>query len=175
MTKSAWWACGAVVVLAGCSGAGRSSAARDFSLRDANGAEVGTVTLQPAGANTRVMVHVRGMTPGQHGTHLHQVARCEAPGFTTAGGHWNPTSKQHGWSNPQGHHVGDLPNMTVEADGTGMMDFTVPAPFAAGPNSIFDADGSALVVHAAPDDNKTDPSGNSGARVACAALTAAGS
>jgi superoxide dismutase, Cu-Zn family len=170
MRATAWFGCGAVVVLGAGAGANRSSAARDFSLRDSNGAEVGTVTLQPGGANTRVMVHVRGMTPGQHGTHLHQVGRCEAPAFTTAGGHWNPTNKQHGWSNPAGHHMGDMPNLTVEADGTGTMDFTVPAPFAAGPTSVFDADGTALVIHAAADDNKTDPSGNSGARVACAAL-----
>jgi Cu-Zn family superoxide dismutase len=172
MKPRAWWACGVVLAVAGCAGAGRSSSARDFPLRDANGAEVGTVTLQPGSHGTRVMVHVRGMTPGDHGTHLHQVARCEGPAFTTAGAHWNPEGKQHGWANPLGHHMGDLPNLTVGADGTGVLDFTVPAPFTPGPSSVFDADGSALVVHAAADDNKTDPSGNSGARIACAALTA---
>jgi Cu-Zn family superoxide dismutase len=172
MKRNVWWACGAVVMLAGCAGAGRSSAARDYPLRDANGAEVGTVTLQPASHGTRVMVHVRGMAPGEHGTHLHQVGLCEGPAFTSAGGHWNPESKQHGWSNPAGHHMGDLPNLMVEADGTGTLDFSIPAPFEAGATSPFDSDGTALVVHAAADDNRTDPSGNSGARVACAAIRA---
>jgi Cu-Zn family superoxide dismutase len=174
MRTNAWWVCGAVVALGACAGAGRSSNARDFALRDANGAEVGTVTVQPASHGTRVMVHVRGMTPGDHGTHLHQVGLCEGPGFTSAGGHWNPTNRQHGWSNPQGHHMGDLPNLTVGADGTGTLDFSIAAPWAAGPTSVFDADGTALVVHAAADDNKTDPSGNSGARIACAAIRAPG-
>jgi superoxide dismutase, Cu-Zn family len=172
MIQRAWVACAAVVALGACSGAGRSKDARDFELRDASGNAVGMVTLQPGTHGTRVMVHVRGMAPGEHGTHLHQVAKCDGPAFTTAGGHWNPDGKQHGWANPQGHHMGDLPNLVVAADGTGVLDFTVPAPWTPGPTSIFDADGSALVVHAAADDNKTDPSGNSGARIACAALTA---
>ncbi|MDB4948093.1 MAG: superoxide dismutase family protein [Gemmatimonadetes bacterium] len=172
MDARRWWVGAAMLSLGGCALMGRSSGpVRDFALRDAGGAEVGTVRLQGASHGTRVTVRVHGLTPGMHGVHLHQTGVCEGPAFTSAGPHWNPTGKKHGWANPEGHHMGDLPNLTVNADGTGMMDFSVEAPYAAGPTSVLDADGSALVVHASMDDNKTDPSGNSGARIACAAIT----
>jgi Cu-Zn family superoxide dismutase len=105
--------------------------------------------------------------------HLHQTGRCDAPDFASAGPHWNPTSHQHGRLNPQGPHLGDLPNLQVAANGSGRIDFVVPVPAgtAAGANPLLDADGTALVIHAAADDLWTDPSGNSGARIACGVLT----
>ena len=99
--------------------------------------------------------------------HLHQTGRCEAPGFASAGPHWNPTGKQHGSENPQGAHMGDLQNVTVEPDGSLSAEVAVPGGAA---SPMLDANGAALVIHADPDDYKTDPSGNSGARIACAVL-----
>ena len=95
------------------------------------------------------------------------------PAFTSAGGHFNPDNRQHGSENPQGSHAGDLPNLVVGANGAGSLVVTTDRfSLAAGrPTSLLDADGSALVVHAGPDDLKTDPTGNSGARIACGVVT----
>ena len=143
------------------------------SLRNAQGQVVGEVTAARMGHEVRVRVTVRGFTPGTHGVHLHQTGRCEAPDFASAGPHWNPTNHQHGRLNPQGPHLGDLPNLVVGANGRGRIDFAVPVPAgtAAGANPLLDLDGTAVVIHAAADDLRTDPSGNSGARIACGALS----
>ena len=100
-----------------------------------------------------------------------QVGRCEGPAFASAGPHWNPTGRQHGTLNPAGHHLGDLPNLDVDATGRRPARIHHPrrAP-SGGAGGLFDADGAALVIHAAPDDYRTDPSGNSGARIACGVL-----
>ena len=105
-----------------------------------------------------------GLPAGVHGVHIHTTGKCDAPDFTTAGGHWNPTGKMHGSENPMGPHEGDLPNLTVGADGSGNLTFTVAGASLA---TMLDADGAAFVVHAGSDDYKTDPSGNSGGRIAC--------
>ncbi|HEX7822905.1 MAG TPA: superoxide dismutase family protein [Sphingobium sp.] len=135
-------------------------------LHDAQGREAGSVTLTVENGMVHGVVDVNGISPGSHGIHLHTTGKCDAPGFTTAGGHLNPDGKQHGLQNPLGAHQGDLPDVIVGADGTGHGTFiahtTLPA--------LFDADGAALVVHAGPDDNKTDPSGNSGGRILCGVL-----
>jgi Cu-Zn family superoxide dismutase len=109
--------------------------------------------------------------PGPHGLHIHEVARCEEPRITTAGGHFNPEKKQHGTQNPAGPHAGDLPNITIGPDGNGRLE-TVESRIrlSGGPLSLFDADGSAIVIHAAPDDYTTDPTGNSGDRIACGVI-----
>ena len=149
------------------------------ALMDAQGKTVGNATLTGnAAGGTRLQVTVNGFTTaaaGEHGIHIHAVGMCEAPAFTTAGGHFNPGSKKHGLNSPEGHHAGDMPNLNLNADGsasyeTTVMDITLDAGAA---NSIFDADGSAVVIHAGPDDLLTDPAGNSGARIACGVLTAA--
>jgi Cu-Zn family superoxide dismutase len=102
------------------------------------------------------------------------VGKCDAPDFTSAGPHFNPTGKQHGALNPQGSHAGDLPNLNVGPDGTGRLETaTEQITLGPGATSLWDADGSALVVHAAPDDFTTDPTGNAGGRIACGILTAA--
>jgi Cu/Zn superoxide dismutase len=122
-------------------------------------------------------VQVRGFTTaaaGEHGIHIHAVGACDAPGFTTAGGHFNPAARQHGLNNPAGAHGGDLPNLVLSSDGSGTYAATDDriALAAGAANTIFDADGAAIVIHAGPDDYLTDPAGNSGARLACGVLRA---
>ncbi|MEO8724113.1 MAG: superoxide dismutase family protein [Sphingobium sp.] len=136
------------------------------ALLDGTGAARGTVTLIPEGAVVHVSVSASGLTPGMHGLHVHAVGKCDGPAFTTAGGHWNPDNKQHGHDNPMGPHRGDLPQLMVGPDGTGTGNFDVAAPIA----DMVDVDGAAVIIHAVQDDEKTDPSGNSGARLLCAAF-----
>ncbi|MFO1261225.1 MAG: superoxide dismutase family protein [Sphingomonadaceae bacterium] len=141
-------------------------------LVDAQGASKGSVEIIEKGG-LEVTVKAIGLTPGVHGVHIHTVGTCTAPDFASAGGHWNPTAKHHGMENPDGAHMGDLPNITIGADGTGTLTFTVPgASLSGGDTPLLDADGAAIVVHAGPDDMKTDPSGNSGGRVACGVIGA---
>ena len=140
------------------------------ALADASGASVGTARLMQAGADLHVLLDATGLPAGEHGVHLHTTGKCEAPGFTTAGGHWNPTNMKHGMKAPMGPHEGDLPNMTVGADGTGHLDATIRG---ATLTALMDADGAAIVVHAGPDDYMTDPAGNSGGRIACGVVTGA--
>jgi Cu-Zn family superoxide dismutase len=136
-----------------------------------NGELHGTATLSQTATGTRVQATVNGLAPGSYAIHLHAIGKCEAPGFTTAGGHFNPTTHQHGKDNPAGPHLGDLPNIAVGADGSGSIDAMVAGlQIKGGTAPLLDADGAAVVVHAGPDDYKTDPTGNSGARIACGAL-----
>jgi Cu-Zn family superoxide dismutase len=143
------------------------------SLRNAQGQVIGAASAMRDGNMVRVRLDVRGLAAGTHGVHLHQTGRCDAPDFASAGPHWNPTSHQHGRLNPQGPHLGDLPNLVVGANGRGLIAFAVPVPAGtpAGANPLLDADGTAIVIHAAADDLRTDPSGNSGARIACGVLS----
>lgn len=160
------------VALAGCDhaadptmGAPMAHAAQAVALlRTPDGADVGRATATEVGGGLRVTVDVHGMTAGRHGAHIHTVGRCDGPDFATAGGHWNPTAMKHGAMNPAGPHMGDLPNLDVAGDGHGTVGLTLPGATMAG---LLDADGAAFVVHAQADDLMTDPSGNSGARVAC--------
>ena len=122
----------------------------------------------------RVHVVINGLTglEGQHGIHVHAVGTCEPDQqFSTAGGHFNPTGAQHGLMNPQGPHGGDLPNLSIDASGAGTLEYTNNIiSLSPGPNSIFDEDGAAIVIHAGADDEVSDPAGNSGARVACGVI-----
>jgi Cu-Zn family superoxide dismutase len=143
----------------------------ESTIHTADGTAIGAVTLRQTGERIQVRVRVTGLPPGNHGMHLHAVALCDPPGFQSAGGHLNPGSKQHGHQNPQGFHLGDLGNLAVGTDGRG--DVTVDvvgAEAKAGLPSFLGAGGVALVIHADKDDERTDPSGNSGARIACAAI-----
>ena len=142
-------------------------------LLGANGELKGTARLEQRPAGTQVTVSVEDMVPGTYGVHLHAVGKCDAPDFKTAGGHFNPTMKQHGHDNPMGAHEGDLPNIVVGADGHGTFTEQLPdLTLTGGAAPLLDADGAAVVVHAGPDDYKSDPSGNSGARIACGVLAA---
>ena len=130
----------------------------------ADGSRAGAVSLTETGDKAWLAIDASGLPPGIHGMHVHAVGRCEGPEFTSAGPHWNPSERKHGLENPDGHHAGDVPNATIGPDGRL---FTVVEI----PRGGLDQDGFALVIHAGPDDNRTDPSGNSGARIACAAFT----
>ena len=129
---------------------GRAAGAGDGTIsvmmRNAAGRELGTLTVADSGMGIQINGHLTGLPVGAHGIHIHMVGRCEPP-FESAGDHWNPANKKHGMQNPEGPLMGDLPNITV------------------------DADGAAIVIHASGDDFRTDPSGNSGARIACGVVT----
>ena len=140
-------------------------------LRDKDGNVVAAADFREAEDGTLVMLRVKDMPPGLHGIHIHAVGKCEAPDFASAGGHFNPGSKKHGLKSSDGPHAGDLPNLYVTKSGTGRFDTVNDRiTLSSGINTIFDPDGSALVIHAVADDNTTDPSGNSGDRIACGVI-----
>jgi Cu-Zn family superoxide dismutase len=140
-------------------------------LRNAAGHSLGTLVLRDGGSVILLTGSLRGLPPGSHGLHLHETGRCDPP-FETAGGHWNPTKRQHGLQNPGGPHLGDLPSIEVSADSTAEVQASTPGGSLPGPNGLLDGDGAAVVVHARPDDGRTDPSGNSGNRIACGVVEA---
>jgi len=166
------------LLLAGCAGMGMQSSdnAAVAELKNPAGQSVGTArfaqagnvvgtaTLTGAPDGARIALRVRGLRPGDHGVHVHEVGKCEPPAFTSAGGHYNPRNKKHGRLNPEGAHAGDLGNLRVGASGAGATEVT-----AAGV-ALTDVVGLSLVVHADRDDEKTDPAGSSGARVACGVI-----
>jgi Cu-Zn family superoxide dismutase len=165
---------------AGCARTGIDSApppaAAAAELRDAGGRIVATARLLDERDGLRVQVTVTGLNAGSYGAHIHAVGRCDPPGFESAGPHWNPAGRQHGSRNPMGQHAGDLPNLFAGADGRGTLEYLVRGARLAGGGrmALLDGDGSALVIHAAADDHRTDPSGNSGARIACGVFAPAG-
>lgn len=135
---------------------------------DAQGQTRGQAMLMQAKDGVHVQVKGVGLPAGVHAVHVHTTGTCTGPDFTSAGGHWNPEKKQHGHDNPAGAHMGDMPNMTVSADGTGTLDTIIKgATLEGGSEPLFDADGAAIVIHAGQDDYKSDPTGNAGGRLAC--------
>jgi superoxide dismutase, Cu-Zn family len=160
-----------VGLIMGWAGLARAQTAT-ADLRNAQGTVVGHARLTQEPGGVRLEVDVSRLTPGLHGFHIHAVGTCEPPGFTSAGGHFNPDGKQHGHKNPAGPHAGDLPNLMVGPDGSGRADLAAPdVTLAGGAHSLFQPGGTSLVIHADPDDERTDPAGNSGARVACGVIT----
>ena len=145
-----------------------ASPAAVATLKNADGKEIGKATLSSTKGGVKVQVAAADLPPGKHGIHLHSAAKCDPPDFKSAGGHFNPTEKHHGLHNPQGPHAGDLPNLVVGKNGKAKATFTAKgATLGDGTGSLFGGDGTAIVIHADPDDEKTDPAGNSGARIAC--------
>jgi Cu-Zn family superoxide dismutase len=140
-------------------------------LKSADGAVKGRAWIAANEGHWELKVEAEGLAAGAHGTHLHTMGKCDAPDFTTAAGHLNPLGKQHGSDNPQGAHMGDLPNLTIGADGKGTLSIPLAGTAAALAPVLFDADGTAVVIHATADDYRTDPTGNSGGRIACGVLT----
>lgn len=138
---------------------------------NAQGQNIGTAKIVPAKKGVKIEVSVSQLPPGKHGIHIHAVGKCEGPAFTTAGGHLNPDTKKHGKDNPEGPHAGDLLMIDVKADGTAkatLLDTMVT--LGDGPNSVFHDGGTSIVIHEKEDDYKTDPAGNSGARIACGVI-----
>ena len=137
------------------------------TLVSKTGQPLGTVRAWDTAGGVTFRIDAGGLPLGIHGVHVHAVGRCDGPDFTTAGSHWNPSSRKHGFQNPDGPHAGDLPNVTAAGNGWVRESITLPRATYA---QLLDADGSALVIHATADDYRTDPSGNSGGRIACAVL-----
>lgn len=145
-----------------------------MALINSAGQSIGSVRAWQTSGGVTFRIDATGLPHGVHGFHVHSVGRCDAPDFTSAGPHWNPTGRKHGLNNPAGAHAGDLRNLTVAANG--VLGETVTVAGAnllvppGTPGAVLDADGAALVLHAQADDNVTDPSGNSGSRIACAVI-----
>ena len=151
--------------------AGAAAATATASIQDAAGRQLGTLTLTETAQGIEIAGRLMGLVPGEHAIHLHTTGRCEPP-FESAGGHWNPANRAHGTANPQGPHAGDAPNVTVAADSSLAVQVATPSGTLRGTLPLLDDDGAAVVIHAGPDDYRTDPSGNSGDRIACGVVTA---
>ena len=158
---------------AGVAAAGGSTHA-EARIIDGTGQTIGWAQLtEDAAGQLHMNVQVAGLTIGRHGIHLHAIGQCVGPAFASAGGHHNPLGAEHGLDNPAGAHAGDLPNLVVNVAGRGHLDaVSHHATLSSGPVSLFDADGSAIVIHAFEDDQVTNPTGNSGVRVACGVIEA---
>jgi superoxide dismutase, Cu-Zn family len=141
-------------------------------MHDASGRSVGTLNLEQTSTGVRIVGDLNGLPAGTHGIHVHQTGRCDGPDFTTAGGHFNPFGRKHGLENPDGPHAGDMQNVVIPAGGAVLVEMLNPrVTLDDASTTVFDADGTALVIHAAADDQRTDPSGNSGARIACGVIS----
>jgi Cu-Zn family superoxide dismutase len=157
----------AAAALAGCAAVDVPVAAPPVGLVNSSGQTIGSVTGSQTSGGVTLAIVASGLPHGLHGLHVHMVGRCDPPGFDSAGAHWNPASRKHGFNNPQGPHAGDLPNITASSSGVARETAVLAG---ASLEALADADGSALVIHARADDYLTDPSGNSGGRIACAVL-----
>jgi Cu-Zn family superoxide dismutase len=171
---------GVALVVVGCSSAQRARnavAVASAIMYNTSGAPIGTAQLSQD-QNGAVFVEIASISlpGGEHGIHFHDVGKCDVgttPAFSSAGGHYNPMAKQHGLQNPSGPHAGDNPNITIPASGVGRVSFSTDrVSLTPGTASLLDADGSALVIHAAADDQVSNPAGNSGARIACGVVKA---
>lgn len=162
----------ASLALAACQSVGdlptEQLASGTFTL--GNGVPAGTARLVASGDTLSLAIAVAGIAPGQHGFHLHTTGDCTRPDFTSAGGHLNPYGKGHGIGDSDGAHLGDLPNLTVSANGTATAAFDLRGSREELLTTLFDTDGTAVVIHADPDDGTSEPAGNAGKRVACAVL-----
>jgi Cu-Zn family superoxide dismutase len=159
--------------LTACTAGVRSAetASASATVRSSAGADLGTLRLESGPAGVRITGQLTGLAAGAHGAHLHQVGRCDAPDFTSAGAHLNPAMMKHGLLNPEGPHAGDLPAIGADASGRATVDVTTATVTLTGDASgVFDADGTSIVVHSGNDDQRTDPSGNSGGRFACGVI-----
>lgn len=157
----------AVTALSACSTVTEPRGGAPMRLINSSGQQIGTVRAWQTAGGISFHVWASGLTHGVHGIHVHPIGRCDPPDFASAGTHWNPTNKQHGLNNPNGPHAGDMPNVTVAANG--VLDQTVVLPNAT-MAQLLDADGSSIMIHANADDYVSQPAGNSGPKIACAVI-----
>ncbi|MFK2824766.1 superoxide dismutase family protein [Bacillus sp. B190/17] len=143
-----------------------------IDLNNSDGKKIGTAKLEQADTGVLIKVEASDLPPGAHGFHIHETGKCDGPAFESAGGHFNPTGASHGMDHEKGSHAGDLPNLEVGEDGTVKTEVTAEhVTLVSGEeNSLLDEDGSALVIHAKPDDGKSQPAGDAGDRIACGVI-----
>jgi len=166
----AWFAAslaGAVLFASPALAADQASAV----LKDVSGTEVGKATLMATPSGTLLTLELTAAPPGAHGFHIHTTGKCEPPDFASAGGHFNPDETKHGLMNPEGPHAGDMPNIHVPENGKLKVEVLNPLVTLSKESALLDEDGSALVLHADPDDYKSDPAGHAGGRIACGVIT----
>lgn len=166
------WSAVTMLLLAGCAALPHPPARQLglASLVSTQGFPAGWGAVIATGPTAAFRVSLAGLPQGQHGLHLHEVGRCDAPDFASAGAHLNPGSREHGRANPAGSHLGDLPNLEVGVDGRGELTVVLPGGRGELLDALFDRDGTAVVVHTERDDERTDPAGNTGAPIACGVL-----
>jgi Cu-Zn family superoxide dismutase len=182
MMKQAWKVCAsaclASVLICGSSAvagprqAPASPSVIQIPIHNAQGQQIGSAKLTQLPDGVKINVSVTGLAPGQHGIHFHENGICEGPSFESAGAHFNPTGRHHGLNNPEGPHAGDLPNLQADGQGSANVEWISKAVTLepGKPNSLLKPGGTALIIHENPDDQVSDPSGNSGARIACGAI-----